>query len=219
MLFNSPLSSARADRLIELLSLDSSSRVIDVGCGAGEFLRRIADRHGCACVGVDPIGDFPDSTLRAEFHAAKIQDFEAAPESFDCAICLGATHAFSLGEPAYLEALRGLSRLVRPGGQLLIGEGHWTREPDPEYLEFLGEPGLYRTHAENVSFAEEFGLIPLYACASNLDEWDDFEWSHHIEKEKSDSAEVIERSRVWRRNYLKWGRGVMGFGFYLFKIP
>ena len=53
MLFNSPIGSEKADRLVELLQLNPDSRVLDVGCGTGEFLIRIAERYRCHGVGVD----------------------------------------------------------------------------------------------------------------------------------------------------------------------
>ena len=40
-LFCSPMSSARADELVEWLQLAPSSRVLDVGCGKAEFLLRL----------------------------------------------------------------------------------------------------------------------------------------------------------------------------------
>ena len=53
MLFNSPFSSEKADRLIGLLPLDSESRVLDVGCGTGEFLVRVIEKFGAQGTGVD----------------------------------------------------------------------------------------------------------------------------------------------------------------------
>ena len=133
-----------------------------------------------------------------------------------------------MGHDAYPQALTVLQKGVRPQGQLLIGEGYWKQHPDHDYVEFIGDPvGIYHSHAENISFAEKQGLIPLYALTSNQDEWDHFEWSHQLKFERDaqgkrdDPAvmESIERSRSWRNGYLRWGRDTMGFGFYLFGTP
>ena len=145
---------------------------------------------------------------------------------FDLAICMGSTHAFGAGDAAYPNAIRELSRLVRPGGRLLIGETYWKQPPAQEYLEMIGDPvGTYRDHAANISFAEERGLRALYAVTSNEDEWDHFEWSHQLEldqklrQDPDDPAltERLKRSRAWRNGYLRWGCTTMGFGMYLFK--
>jgi len=238
MSFNCPLSKSKAAELIGLLDLPPDSRVIDVGCGSGEFLIGVVEQYAVRGVGVDittttleearslAATRVPDSQM--EFLEVDIRTLDAAPDSYDCGICMGSTHAYSLGEAAYPEALRGLSRIVRPGGKLLIGEGYWMQPPPREYLDFIGEPvGVYRTHLENVELAKEFGLIPQYAVTSNLDEWDDFEWRHNIRKEKTAAAnpddpettKMLTRSREWRAAYLRWGRGTMGFAFYLFERP
>ncbi|MEM7312665.1 MAG: methyltransferase domain-containing protein [Planctomycetota bacterium] len=235
MLFNSPIGPIKADMLIELLSLSATDRVIDVGCGTGEFLIRIGERYGASGVGVDIDGNSLELARsaaaergcgdRIQFIDTKIQGYEC-DEPFDCGVCMGATHAYAMDEPAYVETLNGLGQSIRVGGLLLIGESYWIREPDQEYVDFVGEPsGTYRTHRENVELAEAHGLRTLYATTSSLDEWDDFEWRHHMRIEKMaseapDDVEVIERrdrGRAWRAAYLKWGRGTLGFGFYLFR--
>jgi hypothetical protein len=111
---------------------------------------------------------------------------------------------------------------------VLIGEGYWKQEPAPEYLTLIGEPvGIYRGHAGNISFAEERGLVPLYAAVSSEDEWDDFEWRHYMKvrcdaEAKPDDpplAARLTRVRHWRDGYMRWGRSTMGFGLYLFRVP
>jgi SAM-dependent methyltransferase len=154
--------------------------------------------------------------------------FDAGTDTFDLGICIGATHAFGAGEAAYPNAIRRLKHHVRPGGYLLIGESYWKKEPAPEYLTLIGEPvGIYRGHAENISFAEGCGLVALYAAVSSDDEWDDFEWRHYM-KVRCDAeanpdnqtlATKLNRSCLWRDGYLRWGRSTMGFGLYLFRMP
>jgi cyclopropane fatty-acyl-phospholipid synthase-like methyltransferase len=39
--------------MVERLELPAGARVLDVGCGRGELLARIAARWGAECVGVD----------------------------------------------------------------------------------------------------------------------------------------------------------------------
>ena len=238
MLFNSPLSSQRADRIIQVLGLSKEAWAVDVGCGSGEFLIRVVEATGAKGLGIDLDGEAVEAAWERaegrvadgliEFRTADIQEAQLENGSFDLAICLGSTHAFGEGEAAYPNTLKRLMELVRPGGQMLVGEGYWKRPPAKPYLELIGEPvGIYRSHAENISFAGERGLVPLYAAVSSEDEWDHFEWSHRMRIEREGLrypndpavAEKVARSRVWRDGYLRWGRSTMGFGFYLFLKP
>ncbi len=236
MLFNSPISTHKADQLIDLLNLPSEARVLDAGCGCGEFLLRVIEKTGAIGVGIDlhpasitlarkaAAGRVLSSSI--EWRESAILDVVLEDSSFDLTICIGSTHAFGAGDAAYPNALRELSRLVGPGGRLLIGETYWKQPPAQEYLELIGDPvGTYRDHAGNISLAEELGLRALYAVVSNEDEWDHFEWSHQLELEQKVRqapndpalAERWKRSRVWRDGYLRWGRTTMGFGLYLFQ--
>jgi ubiquinone/menaquinone biosynthesis C-methylase UbiE len=238
MFFNSPLSLEKADRLIGLFDLPPNGRILDVGCGSGEFLIRTIEAAGGQGLGVDldpeAISTARDKTgsripdNSCEFRTADIQQASLPRNTFDLAICLGSTHAFGSGEAAYPNALKALKQLVSPGGQLLIGEGYWKQPPDPEYLTLIGEPvGIYHDHVGNITVAEQHGLVPLYAAVSSEDEWDHFEWSHRLRIEKEaakrpndeETAEKLKRSRLWRDGYLRWGRNTMGFGFYLFQKP
>ncbi|MEM1211697.1 MAG: methyltransferase domain-containing protein [Planctomycetota bacterium] len=237
-LFNIPISPEKADRLIEMLDLAPSSHVLDVGCGRGEFLLRVIEATGASGLGVDiDAGEIRRARqsaservgeARCEFREANIQQEQLADESFDLAVCLGSTHAFGMGEPAYANAIEAMTRLVKPGGQLLIGESYWKQTPSPEYLALIGDPvGVYRDHAANVSFVEERGLVAMYAATSSEDEWDHFEWSHRLMAERRgiaapgdpQVAHGIQHSRRWLDGYLRWGRSTMGFGFYLFTKP
>jgi ubiquinone/menaquinone biosynthesis C-methylase UbiE len=238
MLFNSPLSVEKADRIIQLLELPESGRVLDVGCGAGEFLLRVIERTGAQGLGVDVNDESIEAAReraagridkgKVEFRTADIQETEIEDGTFDLAICLGSTHAFGSGEAAYPNALQKMRDFVCPGGMLLIGEGYWKRPPAQPYLELIGDPiGVYQLHAGNISLGEEHGLIPLYAAVSSEDEWDHFEWSHRMRIEQEgqrhpNNPAVVERvirSREWQNSYLRWGRSTMGFGFYLFLKP
>lgn len=237
MTFNNPIGSEKADRLVDLLPLGPQTRTLDAGCGTGEFLLRVVARHGGYGVGVDRDPTCIEAARqsaaaralasRCEFHAVDANEFEAARGAFDAGVCIGSTHAFGAGDAAYPNAIECLRQWVRPGGCVLLGEGYWKQEPAPEYLQLLGDPvGIYRDHAGNIAFAEERGLIPLYAAVSSDDEWDHFEWSHlakirrDAEADPQDAAlaERLARSREWRNGYLRWGRSTMGFGLYLFRI-
>lgn len=238
MIFNNPIGSEKADRLVRRLAVRAGSRALDAGCGNGEFLLRVVAHHHVDGVGVDQsprcVGTARENAAarglasRCQFHAGDVKAFAAEPGAFDLGICIGSSHAFGKGDRAYPAAVERLSEWVRPGGHVLIGEGYWKRPPAAEYLELLGDPpGIYRDHAGNVAFAEERGLIATYATVSSDDEWDDFEWSyyaqarHEAESNGGDDGRAARLARVrrWRDGYLRWGRATMGFGVYVFQVP
>ena len=236
VLINSPISPGRVDRLIKELSFDATQRVLDVGCGTGELLIRVAETHSVTGLGIDndhdKIANAQATASRrlpagaVEFRVQDAADLDSRDRPYDRALCVGSTHAFALGEGAYEHALAGLMRRVAPGGLILVGEPYWKQPATPEYLALLGDPvGIYRDHVENVLFAERKGLVPLYAAVSSDDEWDDFEWAHRrryeenarLSPDTTQAQQDLERSRRWRDGYLRWGRSTMGFGFYVFR--
>ena len=235
MLFNCPISAEKADLLISMLRLVSTYKVIDLGCGEGKFLTRIQQESGADCLGMDIN---PSCILIAEqkvqryslgkklrFQLGDVQTAQLENDSFELAVCMGSTHIFGQGEAAYSNSLRRMSEIVKPDGLILVGEGFWSRKPEQEYLDFLGDPvGVYNDHDQNVQQAESLGLTPLYATTSSQDEWDHFEWSFLMNAEYQAVAEPdnhmvkkkLERTRQWNKYYRKFGRTTMGFGFYLF---
>ncbi len=47
------LSQQNTDTILSALNITKDTRVLDVGCGSGELIRRISDATGCQCVGLD----------------------------------------------------------------------------------------------------------------------------------------------------------------------
>lgn len=235
--FCSPMSSARADELVELLDLPAAcvSRVLDVGCGKAEFLLRTVQRYPSATgVGVDLNGEMlrvaqANATARGmagrlEWHAARATDVPLEPASFDLVICLGSSQAFGRFE----QALAAVAALVCPGGQVLMADPYWRVQPDPEFLAFLKtDADVHLTHAGNEAAGLAAGLVPLYSCVSNADEWDHYEglFCRAVERfvrdypDDPDAAPYGARIRAWREAYRRWSRDTLGFGFYLFRKP
>ena len=226
-----PIGVEKIDRVLPLLDLSVGARVLDVGCGKGELLVRIAERFGAAGVGVDPNAEFlAEARTRAaaraphanlEFLETEFAGYATGPDSFDAAVCIGASHACG----GYRPTLRALRRLVKPGGHVLVGEGYWRGEPAVAYLRALeATREEFTDHAGNVTAGIDEGLLPMYAAASSQDEWDHYEglYARAIERyvqahpEDPDAPAMTRRIRDWRRNYLEHGRDTLGFGLYLF---
>lgn len=227
-----PLSLAKLDEMIGLLDLALGASVLDIACGKGELLVRLAERYGIRGVGVDK-SPFFVAELRA-LVAARVPeadlellemdgaDYRAEPGSFDLASCLGASWTFGGHEGT----LRALAAFVRPGGQVLVGEPFWRQSPPPEYLasaELRAED--FGSHVANTETGERLGLTPLYALACDEDDFDRYEalqWraADRYARDRPDDPDVpelLERVAHGRHEYLTWGRATLGWSLYLFR--
>lgn len=228
-----PISDAKIERVIDVLRLDERARVLDLGCGKAEVLLRIIERYRCAGVGVDLNPRFiqaarraassrvPDADLTLLLGKAEDQALEA---NFDVGIAMGCR---PFGE-SYDSTLLGFQRHVRPGGLVILGEGFWAEAPSKEALEFLDATEADQaTHADNVLLAGKRGMVPLYACVASEDDWDHYEWRYLAAVERycdanptdPDTPAMRARIRTWRDAVLRWLRGALGFGLYVFRTP
>jgi SAM-dependent methyltransferase len=221
-----PLPEAKLDELLDVVELQAGARVVDLGCGKGDLLRRIAGRAPIDGVGIDN-----SEALIAEARAGaapgvrfEVGDLTAyeADEPLDLACAVGAGAG---GGP--VELLSRLSSLVRPGGLVLLGDGYWRRPPTADYLDALGAtadelPDL----AGLVAAAEAIGLVPLYAVTTSVEEFDRYEWRWSLNGERYAAANPDEPGvgdflawiRNGRRRYLELdGRDTLGFGLFVFR--
>ena len=231
--FCNPMSVEKIDELIGLLRLKPGSRVLEIACGKGEFLVRLAEHYGVAGIGVD-ISPYcihdakqkarertPDADLEfIEMDAAAFQSEE--PASFDLAVCLGASWIFD-GHGGTLTALK---EMTTPDGYIIVGEPFLMREPDQAHLDSIDwDPDAYTTHHGNVEIGEGLGLRLVYSIVSSHDDWDRYEglqWyaSHEYAHTHPDDADVPELLAEVERSkgiYLKWGRDTLGWAIYVFR--
>lgn len=229
-----PIGSAAADAALAMLDPVPGQRALDAGCGKAELLLRLAERYGVRGVGVDLNDAFlaearaaaarrvPDGTV--EFHTMDVRAFDAPAASFELALCTGSTHVYG----GYRPTLRSLAALLKPGGRILVGEGYWRREPDPEYLALLGGTrDEFLDHAGNLAAAEAEGLAVVHAVETSLADWDAYEdgYARSIEgwvaAHPDDPAAAAMRERItgWHEGYRRWGRETLGFALYVLRVP
>ncbi len=230
-----PTSLSKLDDVIALLGLKPGARAVDIACGKGELLARLAERYGVSGVGVD-LSPFCIADTRKKLAErapqAKIQivqmdgaKYHPAPsESFDLASCVGASWVFG----GHRDTLRALNGMAAPGGYVFVGEPFWIKEPDPEHLKFDElTRETFSDHYGNVRIAEEEGLVPLYAAVSNSDDWDRYEMLQWFAAEEyaaanpndTDLPEIREKMAHARKVYLRWQREALGWALYLLRKP
>jgi SAM-dependent methyltransferase len=226
--FNAPLSDARADALAARLAARSPSSVLDVGCGWGELLLRVASRaSGARAVGVDTEERHLErGRARArELGLGSRVRFEArrgdeVTDPADVVICIGSSQAF--GESA-AESLAALRPLVRPGGCLVLGEGTWeTRgpvEPDRVWDDVVSLPSV----AGLTDMAVAAGYRPLWVEAATEEELFAFESGYLADLEEwlmtHDDAAVRARADEHRSRWLHGYRNAFGFAYLTLGVP
>ena len=94
------------------------------------------------------------------------------PESYDAALCLGASFVYG----SLADTVDALAPAVRPGGHVVVGEPYWRRLPLPDDYEDRDEP--WTTLEGTVIVFETSGLPVVSVIASSEDDWDRYETLH-----------------------------------------
>src|SRR5581483_2537695 len=195
MAIMNPEPATKLDEVLDLLELPARGRVVDLGCGKGDLLARIAARYDVDAVGIDR-----DPKLLAEAPpginviVADIETWNRGRGTFDLVA--------SVGSPARLSSLAGLAR---PGGLVLYGDGYWRREPSAELLAaYEATRDELDDYAGTIRRGEELGLLPVYAVTASVDDFDRYEWSWSVNGERY-AAEHPDEPGV--PEFLEWIRG------------
>ena len=228
-----PTSVEKLAKLVALLRLPAGAQVVDIACGKGEFLLRLAEAYGVRGVGIDLSPFFvADAKRRLEARPSaggiEVTQMDGAdfrpdePHQFDLASCIGASWIFG-GHGGTLDALISM---VKPGGWVIAGEPYWRQEPSEEYLEAAGVAKAdLGSHYSNAEAGKQRGLELAYTMVSSNDDWDTYEglqWYATAEHARTDPddpdlAAVVEKVEKGRATYLRWGRDTLGWAIYVFR--
>ena len=95
-----------------------ASRVVEVGCGTGNYARALADRVGCGILGTDPsTGMLAHARRQPEpvlWLQARAEELPFAPASADLVFSVDVIH--HVADPAAF--FRQAARVLRPGGRV-----------------------------------------------------------------------------------------------------
>jgi 2-polyprenyl-3-methyl-5-hydroxy-6-metoxy-1,4-benzoquinol methylase len=98
-------------------NLNATSRVLDIGCGAGTFLEKVHHETGAECLGIDfkDLSQSPAFTKACFLHGT-LFDQNLEPESFD----LITMWHFLEHDYRPIETLAHIKRLLKPSGKLIL---------------------------------------------------------------------------------------------------
>lgn len=217
--FQNPTSPQKLDRLIDTLQLNNHKHVLDIGCGKGWLLTRMAERSGVHGTGIE-INPWFCASARERAQLAGVAEHITIIESdarhvplenhqYDVAVCIGAS--FALGDTA--TCLATMRRVVKPGGLIAIGD-IFQHENVLQIERWHDLPTLPRL-VDMVRGTSE----PLDLIVANQDEWDQYyarqwraaqHWKQH-HKDDPEYASFCVRAEQSRDEYLKYERPYIGW--------
>ncbi|OPF72363.1 SAM-dependent methyltransferase [Streptomyces antioxidans] len=221
-----PVADESVARLLDRAVADGAERALDLGCGGGEWLRRLLVRHPrLRAEGVDVHAEALERARegaeesgvadRLVLHETDAAAFAPA-HRFDVVLSVGAAHAFG----GLLPTLAAARALLAPEGRVVVGDGFWERAPDAAALSALG--ATRDDHADLPTTVDRVvadGWTPVYGHVSTAGEWDDYEWSWTgslsrwalDHREEPDALDAYQAAAEHRTQWLAGYRGTLGF--------
>jgi ubiquinone/menaquinone biosynthesis C-methylase UbiE len=104
--------------LIETGKLNSTSQVLDVGCGTGNYTVALEKALGCSCWGIEPseqmLAKASEQTRTAHLKLGKAEQLDYPDDFFDLVFSVDVIHHVG-NRPAYFREAR---RVLKPGGKV-----------------------------------------------------------------------------------------------------
>jgi ubiquinone biosynthesis O-methyltransferase len=155
--------------MIELIGEVAGKRVLDVGCGDGDFAIELA-RRGAIVTGIDSSEEMIRAARARPIPANGRVDFQVADAhrlpfeagSFDIVVAMTILCFVQDAGPVFNQ----IAHVLRPGGKLVIGElGRWSTWAVARRIRaWLGSPlwkrGRFRTASELRRLSRQAGLQP-----------------------------------------------------------
>lgn len=150
-----------------LAAVGPASKVLEVGCGTGNYLVAVRERVGCHCCGTDPSTEMlaqagaRSGQIQLLCGSAEVLDFPAA--SFDLVFSVDVIHHVR-GRPRFFQEA---ARVLRPGGKVCtVTDSEWiirNRQPLAVYFPETVTVDLarYPTLAELRTALSDAGFVQL----------------------------------------------------------
>ncbi len=191
----------------DLLQPSDDDKILDVGCGTGNFSLKLAGR--CAkVIGVD-ISDamlqvaqnkIKNQTDHTEFRKMDAHHLEFEDNSFDSVLSMATIEFVEDPQQVFDE----MFRVVKPGGHIVIGAIH-RNSPWGEMYKQLAEEGdpvfggaLLKSRDELTRFDRE-NLVKIDSCLYLPPDVSEDEISWEEEKKRQDSAPAGFLCALWRK--------------------
>lgn len=137
--------------LRDLLSesgVDHDSRVLEVGCGTGNYVTALQSATRCSCWGVDPSSEMlaaaRERSERVTFQLGRAERLEFSAEVFDLVFSVDVIHHLENSTEYFQEA----QRVLKPGGRVCtVTDSEWIirhRKPLAVYFPETVEVDLRR---------------------------------------------------------------------------
>jgi ubiquinone/menaquinone biosynthesis C-methylase UbiE len=165
---------------LDALRLAGTERILDVGCGTGEFERMAIERFpGLTVIGIDATPEMVEMAraklagcAQAAFQVGRADALPFGAEEFDAVVCANTLHYLRAPQ----QALQEWARVLRAGGQLVVVDWcrdfwhcrlmhYWLRLFDRAYASMPSLTGLQRSMEElglTVGRTRRFMAAPCY---------------------------------------------------------
>jgi len=223
---HNPTSEEKLDLATRYCQVRDGMRILDIGCGKGWMLRRLAKQFDIQATALEINPAFAAEVRRlaaAEGLADRIHivegpalEFRPKPASFDVAMCIGASFALGGFEPA----LDWMSRAAKRGGAIALGEVFAKELPYPPEVPRGGHADLEypdRSLWTTVETMRSHGMPLRGLIEASIDDWDRYHSLHwqagldwalenpgHPDGAKLNDPAMMRRNLELDRRYTGW---------------